>query len=264
MPLSYYNFLLTAIIGLDLAVPQNVATDYARLDGAYPDYTRKPARQLTLTGRIAASTDLQLRTARGDLAAALDRDASALDQLLRLRYWREDDAGAVVSAVVQIDAKYQSGLDGNHTNPYMEDVALRFVQYAPYITAATCRRLAWYCRHPWRTPTGSRSGRPDRLWASLGTGASGPVLALAYGPMGRCTPVACLTTWAELQTRTPLRNGTAARGQPWARARRSVAWCMRSSSTPAGSCMRRVILPAWAGLQTHRGSPSGLAAPGRP
>ena len=184
MPLSYYNFLLTAIIGLDLAVPQNVATDYARLDGAYPDYTRKPARQLTLTGRIAASTDLQLRTARGDLAAALDRDASALDQLLRLRYWREDDAGAVVSAVVQIDAKYQSGLDGNHTNPYMEDVALGFVQYAPYITAATCRGAGLVLSTSVANTNRIAQRSAGGLWASLGTGASGAVLALAYGPDG--------------------------------------------------------------------------------
>jgi hypothetical protein len=184
MPLSYYNFLLTAIIGLGLAVPQNVATDYARLDGAYPDYTRKPPRQITLTGRIEAPTELQLRTARGDLAAVLDRDASALDQMLRLRYWREDARGTVVSAVVQLDAKYQSGLEGNHANPHLEDVPLTFAQYAPYITAATCRgaglALSTTVASTNRIAQRSAAG----LWASLGTGASGAVLALAYGPDG--------------------------------------------------------------------------------
>ena len=94
------------------------------------------------------------------LAAVLDRDASALDQMLRLRYWREDARGTVVSAVVQLDAKYQSGLEGNHANPHLEDVAASHLrQYAPYITAATCRGLAWHCRQPWRARTGSRSGR---------------------------------------------------------------------------------------------------------
>ena len=184
MPLSYYNFLLTAIIGLGLAIPQNVATDYARLDGAYPDYTRKPTRQLTLTGRIEAPTELQLRAARGDLAAVLDRDASALDQMLRLRYWREDACGAVASAVAQLNLKYQSGLEGNHTNPHMEDVPLTFAQYAPYITAATCRGaglvLSTSVANTNRIAQRSAGGR----WASLGTGASGSVLALAYGPDG--------------------------------------------------------------------------------
>lgn len=185
MPLSYYNFLLTAIIGLGLAVPQNVATDYARLDGAYPDYTRKPTRQLTLTGRIEAPTELQLRTARGDLAATLDRDASALDQRLRLRYWREDDAGAVVSAVVQIDAKYQSGLEGNHTNPHMEDVPLSFVQYAPYVAAVATRGATLSAQTLLLNANGVLLRRPNGAWAALGTGASGgAVYAIAQGNDG--------------------------------------------------------------------------------
>lgn len=184
MPLSYYNFLLTAIIGLGLAAPQNVATDYARLDGAYPDYTRKPTRQLTLTGRIEAPTELQLRTARGDLSAALDRDASALDQPLRLRYWREDARGVVASAIAQIDAKYQSGLEGDHTNPHMEDVPLTFVQYAPYITAAATRgaglTLSTLAVNTNYIAQRSAAG----AWGGLGTGGNGAVLALAYGPDG--------------------------------------------------------------------------------
>ena len=90
MPLSYYNFLLTAIIGLDLAVPQEQwPTDYARLRQRVPSYARaNPRASPALDPGGSASTDLSYARRAGDLAAALDRDTSALDQLLRLRCWR--------------------------------------------------------------------------------------------------------------------------------------------------------------------------------
>jgi hypothetical protein len=78
-----YGFLLTAMIGLGLAAPVNVGTEYARIDGGYDDYTRKPPRQFTLTGRFQGRTYAELRRNRSGLAQLLrprpDRPGSAAD-----------------------------------------------------------------------------------------------------------------------------------------------------------------------------------------
>ncbi|KPV48957.1 hypothetical protein SE17_35285, partial [Kouleothrix aurantiaca] len=75
MPLSRYNVLLTAILGLGLAIPQNVGVSYAQLDGGYDDFTRKTERQFTLMGRIDAQSEVELHQQRGALAQLFDRDA---------------------------------------------------------------------------------------------------------------------------------------------------------------------------------------------
>ena len=80
IPFKKYGFLLTAIIGLGLAAPQNVATDYARIDGGFDNYTRKPARQFTLTGRFQGRTYRELRANRSALAQLFDRDLIGQDQ----------------------------------------------------------------------------------------------------------------------------------------------------------------------------------------
>ena len=85
IPLQHYQFLLTTIIGLGLAVPQNVAPTTPGLAARIPTAAPSP-RQITLTGRIGRRPVLQLRRARRFSGA--DRDASAFDQMLRLRYWR--------------------------------------------------------------------------------------------------------------------------------------------------------------------------------
>lgn len=129
MPLSKYRFLLTAIIGLGLATPQNVATEYARLDGAYPDYTRKPTRQFSLAGSFQATGYTQLRDARGQLGRVLDRDQSSLDQPLLLRHTLGDSEAAIVPA------KYTGGLGGNTDNQYAETTAISLTQYLPFIVS---------------------------------------------------------------------------------------------------------------------------------
>lgn len=134
MSLKLYNLLLTSIIGLGLAMPQNSGVSYAQLDGGYDDFTRKPERQFTLVGRIDAASAEELHQQRGALARLFDRDASPLQQQLRMLYHREDGCGTIMSDTARIDCKYVSGLGGNHTNSFLEDVALTFQQYVPYVT----------------------------------------------------------------------------------------------------------------------------------
>ena len=185
VPLAHYNLTLTALLGLGMAVPQNVATEYARVDGAYPDYVRKPTRAFSVVGQIQAPTQLQLRTLRGQLAAVLDRDRSALDQPIVLRHHRIDACGDAASSVAAIACKYAGGLDGNVQSGPAEAVSLQFVQYLPLVaadaeagsslslstTVANTKRIAQ------RTSAGA--------WRALGTGAAdNEVRALAYGADG--------------------------------------------------------------------------------
>jgi len=172
VPLHKYNFLLTAIIGLGLATPQNVATEYARIDGSYPDYTRKPTRQFSLTGRFQARTPSQLDRDRGGLSALLDRDLSALDQELLLRYERLDANDSAVSDAALLRAKYVSGLGGNADNHFAETAALTFVQYLPTVRAEGGAGASLSVQLSISNTHDILQRSPDGVWATMGTGSS--------------------------------------------------------------------------------------------
>jgi|GEM_PF-6856581 len=132
-PFKKYGFLITAMIGLGLATAQNVATDYARIDGGYDDYTRKPSRQFTLTGRFQGRTYAELRRQRGGLAQLLDRDLVGQDQRLTLLRHVEDRSGNILTSDVRMLAKYQGGLEGNTDNMHAQTAPITFTQYLPNI-----------------------------------------------------------------------------------------------------------------------------------
>jgi hypothetical protein len=134
VPFKKYGFLITAIIGLGLAGVHNVATDYARIDGSYDDYTRKPSRQFTLTGRFQGRTYAELRRNRSGLAQYFDRDLVGQDQRLTLLRHVEKD-GQIVTSDVRLLAKYQGGLEGNTDNMHAETVPITFTLYMPNILA---------------------------------------------------------------------------------------------------------------------------------
>lgn len=130
-----FGFFLTAIVGLGLANPFNAATEYARIDGGYDDYTRKPTRQFTLSGQFQGQDYLTLRQNRGGLARLLDRDLVGQDQRLLLRREVIDQCGVAQTSTCQVIGKYQGGLSGNTDNQSAEQAALTFTQYLPTIRA---------------------------------------------------------------------------------------------------------------------------------
>ena len=132
---SDYGFTLMAIVGLGLATPQNVSTEYARIDGGYDDYTRKPTRQFTLLGRFDGRSYAELRANRGGLADLFDRDLNAQDQRLLLLHRIEDACGVVQSSDSRILCKYVSGLGGNTEGQVAEQTPITFTQYLPTILA---------------------------------------------------------------------------------------------------------------------------------
>lgn len=133
VPFKKYGWLLTAIIGMGLANVQNVGTDYARIDGAYDDYTRKPPRQFTLTGKFQGRTYGELRRNRSGLSQLFDRDLIGQDQRLTLLRHVEDGYGRVLNSSVRVLAKYQSGLEGSTDNMVAETTPITFTQYLPAI-----------------------------------------------------------------------------------------------------------------------------------
>lgn len=180
-----FSFFLSAVIGLGLAVPQNIATEYARIDGGYPDYTRKPTRQFSIVGNFHARTYQELRDMRGGLAAMLDRDASGLDQQLILRHHLEDPCGVVLSDITRIACKYQGGLDGNTNNQVGETAAMSFTQSLPLITAdneaAAALNVQTAISNGLRILQRSASG----IWSNLSTGANNNIWSLLWASDGK-------------------------------------------------------------------------------
>jgi len=132
---SDYGFTLMTIVGLGLATPQNVANEYARLDGGYDDYTRKPTRQFTLTGRFDGRSYAELRANRSGLADLLDRDLVAQDQRLMLLHHIEDQCGNVTTNETRVICKYQDGLGGNTEGQIASVAPITFTQYQPGVLA---------------------------------------------------------------------------------------------------------------------------------
>lgn len=179
------GLLLSAVIGLGLPPPQNVGVSYALLDGGQDDYTRTPERQFTIMARASAGDVATLRATRAALAAALDRDSSALQQQLRMLVWRET-CGAVTSELARLDCKYVSGLAGNETAAPGEDLPLTFVQYLPYMLDDGEQAASLSSQTLLLNANGALLRRPNGSWSALGTGASGgAVFAATQGNDGR-------------------------------------------------------------------------------
>lgn len=130
IPFKSFGFFLTALIGLGLAPPANIATEYARIDGGYDDYTRKPSRQFTVQGNFESRGDyLSLRQQRGGLSRLLDRDLVAQDQRLVLLREVVDECDQLASTTCRLIGKYQGGLEGQTDNHLASVAPITFTQY---------------------------------------------------------------------------------------------------------------------------------------
>lgn len=177
VPFSRYGFILTALVGLGLAAPQNVSTDYARIDGGFDDYTRKPPRQFTLTGRFQGATYAQLRDQRGRLARLFDRDLVAQDQQLTLLR----QIGATEPA--RILSKYESGLGGNTDNMVAESAAITFTQYLPLIGSDNETGASLTVQSSLSNADYFLKRTPGGVWSVPG-GGTGGVTAMLQGTDG--------------------------------------------------------------------------------
>lgn len=180
---SFYNFVLTGILGLGMAVPNNVSIPYTVLDGARFVRTTKPPRTLTFTGRFQDDDQFSLMSNRSDLRALLDRDLVPIQQPLVLQVEPQDECGNVIGDFARVQCLYAGGLDGNDTNIYAEDVAPTFTMYLPYLIGGDSG-AALSPQQSVANANGIVARSPAGVWSGLGTGISGGtalVNAMTYG-----------------------------------------------------------------------------------
>jgi hypothetical protein len=183
--LSAYNFLLTGIIGLGIAAPNNVSIPYTVLDGARYLRTTKPPRTISLPGRFQADDWWTYQQGLSAMRAAFDRDLVGIQQPLKLVVEPQDECGNAIGDFATVPCLYAGGLEGNDSNLPMEDAAPAFVMYVPYLAGGDSgaglgvqQSVANANRILQRSPSG--------VWAALSTGAStNDVLALARGLDGK-------------------------------------------------------------------------------
>jgi len=190
IPFKKYGFLLTAMIGLGLAAPQNVATEYARIDGGFDNYTRKPSRQFTLTGRFQGRTYAELRRNRSGLAQLFDRDLISQDQQLTMLRHVEDGYGRILTSDTRHIAKYESGFGGNTDNQAAETVPITFTSYLPLIGSDSESGAALDVQDSVSNANYIQSFLPSTgAWAAVSSGtvagATGDVNAIVVAPDGK-------------------------------------------------------------------------------
>jgi hypothetical protein len=174
IPFTSFGFFLTALIGLGLAPPQNVATEYAQIDGGYDDYTRKPTRQFTIQGNFESAGDyLRLRQQRGGLSRLLDRDLVAQDQRLVLLREVVDECDQVVSSTCRLLGKYQGGLDGNTDNQLASVAPITFTQYLGVVLADGEVGASLNVSLSVSNANAIVQRNASGVWSALGTGMSG-------------------------------------------------------------------------------------------
>lgn len=185
VPFRNFGWFLTAIVGLGLALPQNVATEYARIDGGYDDYTRKPTRQFTLAGQFEGRGSYpSLRQQRSGLSKLLDRDLVGQNQRLLLMRWIEDECGVIDSTYCRAIAKYQGGLEGNTDNHYAGQAPITFVNYLPYVVSDGETAVSLTSQTTVTNANDIIQRSPAGVWSAFGTGANGSVNALVRAANG--------------------------------------------------------------------------------
>lgn len=181
--LSTYNFLLTGLIGLGMATPNNVSVPYTVLDGARYLRTTKPPRTFSLPGRFQADDIFTLLQSQADMRQALDRDLTPQQQPLVLMVEPQDECGNVIGDFATVPCLYAGGLEGNDSNLPIEDVAPTFTMYLPYLIGPD-GGAALAGQQTVTNATSILQRSPVGAWSALGTGVTGggpTVLALAYG-----------------------------------------------------------------------------------
>ena len=176
-----YGFLLTSIVGLGIAVPNNVSIPYTVLDGARYQRTTKPPRTIALGGRFQGQTRAQLDRLRSDMRQAVDRDLVPLQQPLLLMVEPRDDCDAPVGDFATVPCIYAGGLEGNETSAIAEEVAPTFTSYLPFLQGGDAG-AALSVQSTVTNANAILKRSSTGVWSALGTGvAGGSVYAVARG-----------------------------------------------------------------------------------
>lgn len=183
---SRFGFLLAAIIGLGLVPPQHIVNQYAQLDGANYDRTRKPLRQFSLAGRMNDASAFQMARQRGEFQDLFDRDRIAEQQPLMLCYQQVDcyDERVPTTRAALIPSIYVGGLEGNTNNLFAEQQTITFTQFLPFILGEFDQGTTLSPQTSVNNANAVITRSPSGVWSAMSTGMSGgaaSVYAIARG-----------------------------------------------------------------------------------
>lgn len=122
------GFHITGIVGLGMPPTENITSALSG-GGEYYQVSRLSAREFSLVGNIYGSDFQQLSKNRSALIDAFSINRAAYQQPLLLKY-KYTEPG-VKTIELGIRCLYESGLEMNITNPYAEQVELRFKMVDP-------------------------------------------------------------------------------------------------------------------------------------
>jgi len=128
--LREFNFRLTGYSGLGMS-PVNTLTSELVQGGSFYNGSVKKERPFTLVGTIFGSSSFEIGKNRAGIINIVRPDRNKFAQPIQMRYYPRDDESD--GDVYLIKCVYQSGLEGNITNPYQEQVAIQFLQTDPTI-----------------------------------------------------------------------------------------------------------------------------------
>jgi hypothetical protein len=186
MRLDRYGFVLLAVLGLGLAVPQHITAPLPQADGAFYQGTRKVERSFSLQGRFDDASFPNLQRKIGDLGDVLDRDFVGQEQPLVLLYQNTDECGRVFSDTARIVCSYQGGLEGAIDNLHSEQPSLNFKQWLPFIANDSEAAATLTVQQSIASVNGIVQKDAAGVWSKLGTGASGGTpITLLYAPDGK-------------------------------------------------------------------------------
>ena len=176
------GFLLTAIIGLGPATPDHQALTFAQLDGGQYENTLKPPRQFSAVGRWAGYTPTELDAGQAVLGALLDRDLVGQRQPLVLTT-QACNCTTPIGEIVQVQALYQQGLEGNIQELPSASGPISFTQYLPMVLGHD-QGVALDVQDSITSYGGILYKPPGGTWAKLGVGTNGSVEAIVVAPSG--------------------------------------------------------------------------------
>lgn len=180
--LESYGFYITQLIGLGMAGLANIVIPTPLIGGGQYQRTNTETRQFALVGYVSGSSYQGLQQTRRSLINAFKPDAAPTQQPVTLVYQGSVD-GTAFGDPLEIPALFDGGLEIGQTTGFVEQIALTFRSYLPYIGYEDGQEgvsLGYQTSVSNANYIIQRSA--SGTWAALGTGASGgTVLALAEG-----------------------------------------------------------------------------------
>jgi hypothetical protein len=183
-PLSHYGFTTSAIMGLGMAPTNDVFLPMGFQGGASYQRTVYEQRKFSLIGDMRGD-QIDFTRRQSQLMQDLRSDIVTPPQPLMLKYQRVSAPKTPISEECYIPCIFEPGPGNSFDNLYGESTELRFIQdRIPTIAGSRQIGTALDTYDEWATTAYIAQRSPGGVWSFFGTGANGPINAVAYAPSG--------------------------------------------------------------------------------